>query len=801
MYKVIPALRIDLDADTIDDEVSITTDALGSLRLRVSFSSAGVFEFPPQSLPGVPDPLGVGTALARSADFDGDGAPDLLALLAGQAVYLTSVPISGVPPSLVPDFTIDGATQAFFTTGDFDVDGYADVEVVREDGAWEVLYGSSAGLGGPAGGAPRGPDFDANGFEDLGGAATNVVQGIPGRLIVHDAASVLAIGNADTGERPVGWGMGLGWGNLDGVPGDELVVGAPGEYVEVLATDPTSGVMTNRAFAAPAGSFMGVSVAVGDFDADGRDDLALGASSDFELGGTTHVDGAMLIVRGAPDLMDDPGSWAPTGGTIDPGIFPITGTEREICPVGSGTDCVTLRGAAFGFASVTGDFDCDGYEDLAVGAPSATVGATLVAGAVGVVYGSASGLDPAHRQSFTRASVIFGETPLEGDAFGQELAAGNFDGDSFQGRPCIDLAIASADLDDNAGAVHVLYGGPAGLVDQPVVVNEVTVVRASVFRLGQGGLPAAVSPGPLGSLFGSSLAITRADGDRFDDLVVGAPGDDDARGAVYVLQGSSEGAVTAGHTKWTRGAAAAGSGGLLTGGDWYGVSVGATASGVLMGGTFADVTPLSGGAAVTDAGLVHVFDVTTTTPLQLGGRAFDFTEESGTSTLGVWTLRENARHGISLLRPRPAFVRARARPGRFDLSPFAVSDSGVLLPRGAPDCSSATAEPATLWPPLFQLSPVGVRAQHPAGLPVSVEVLSVRQDERRGLLPDARISGDGSLRLRAERRFYLDGRVYHVGYRATASNGASCEGEVLVCVPVHAGGSCADGGPRWESTR
>ncbi|PCC71252.1 FG-GAP repeat-containing protein [Nannocystis exedens] len=44
------------------------------------------------------------------------------------------------------------------------------------------------------------------------------------------------------------------------------------------------------------------------------------------------------------------------------------------------------------------DFDRDGYEDLAIGAPGENVGSIAGAGAVNILYGSASGLDdPADR--------------------------------------------------------------------------------------------------------------------------------------------------------------------------------------------------------------------------------------------------------------------------------------------------------------------------------------------------------------------------------------------------------------------
>jgi hypothetical protein len=188
-------------------------------------------------------------------------------------------------------------------------------------------------------------------------------------------------------------------------------------------------------------------------------------------------------------------------------------------------------GDQFGSALASGDFNNDGFADLAVGAPTEDVGTITDAGAVSVLYGSNTGLSTAGAQTFTQpVSAVEVD-----DTFGFSLAAGDFDNDGFA-----DLA-AGASFEDvgsavDAGAVSALYG-TAG--------TGLSVTGAQTFTKAQGGGSIAA-----GDAFGFGLAAGDFNNDGDSDLGVGAPfeavGAAVAAGAVSAVPGSTGGLVGSG---------------------------------------------------------------------------------------------------------------------------------------------------------------------------------------------------------------------------------------------------------------
>src|SRR5439155_18894373 len=120
-----------------------------------------------------------------------------------------------------------------------------------------------------------------------------------------------------------------------------------------------------------------------------------------------------------------------------------------------------------------GDFNGDGFSDLAIGAPFEDVGRLANAGAVNVLYGAlrglhANGIGGPDDQFWFQGHDGVDDHPEAGDHFGWSLASGDFNGDGYSdlaiGVPHEDVRLESNHgIVVDAGAVNVLYGSPTGL--------------------------------------------------------------------------------------------------------------------------------------------------------------------------------------------------------------------------------------------------------------------------------------------------------------------------------------------------
>ncbi|MEV5436584.1 FG-GAP-like repeat-containing protein [Streptomyces sp. NPDC052682] len=113
-------------------------------------------------------------------------------------------------------------------------------------------------------------------------------------------------------------------------------------------------------------------------------------------------------------------------------------------------------------SGLSGDFNGDGYRDVAIGAMGADAGSVRNAGAVVVLYGSSSGVSASRKTVITQNSTGVPGAAESGDRFGAALASGDLDGDRYT-----DLVVGSPfeSIGDRqgVGTVTVLWGGPSGL--------------------------------------------------------------------------------------------------------------------------------------------------------------------------------------------------------------------------------------------------------------------------------------------------------------------------------------------------
>ncbi|WCH91576.1 FG-GAP-like repeat-containing protein [Streptomyces moderatus] len=109
------------------------------------------------------------------------------------------------------------------------------------------------------------------------------------------------------------------------------------------------------------------------------------------------------------------------------------------------------------------DFNGDGYSDLAVAAPEATVDGKTKAGYVAVVYGSATGLKTSSKQVISQNTPGVTDSAETADLFGSAVSTADLDQDGFD-----DLLVGVTGEDSveggaETGLVQVVWGGPNGL--------------------------------------------------------------------------------------------------------------------------------------------------------------------------------------------------------------------------------------------------------------------------------------------------------------------------------------------------
>ena len=180
----------------------------------------------------------------------------------------------------------------------------------------------------------------------------------------------------------------------------------------------------------------------------------------------------------------------------------------------------------FGWDFAWGNFNLDGYIDLAIGIPGEDIGRVQDAGAVQILFGSPEGLVVPPGGGLIREGSGAAGSPGRDAAFGFSLAAGDIFGDA-----ATDLVVGAPNSrvrgQISAGTVHVVTMREGG-----------GIVGGREFSQAMTG-----DPVEAGDFFGGTVSVGQFDGSGKEDVAVGVPLEDQRRrtdvGQVHVLRSGS----------------------------------------------------------------------------------------------------------------------------------------------------------------------------------------------------------------------------------------------------------------------
>ncbi|MTH96501.1 FG-GAP-like repeat-containing protein, partial [Roseibium sp. RKSG952] len=428
-------------------------------------------------------------------------------------VYVNDVKVAGLDTVTLDEISAEDGTGVVIegeedgdhtgiaaAAGDFNGDGYTDFVISAdgtddEEGSVYLIYGEEGGL----------PDIDLS----------DVADGIGGFEITPE-----------TDGEDIAIGEHVAFGDFNGDGYEDLLIAGYGTdaYVVLGTGEPLDSVSLDDVATGEGGFKLSyevdpdivlgdVSVTTVDLDADGYDELVIGFDDENT---EDETNGDVYVVEGSADVPD--------------AIY------YEDIENGDGGFAFTTDGEQIGrgWSLSSGDVNGDGFEDLVLGAQTASPDSDsdIETGGAYIFYGSESLPDVTEAINLTESAdgetvtKIVGITDTyDGDGIGGSVAAnGDVNGDGYD-----DILLPTQYTAD--GTAFVILGGE----DLGAVIELENIVE------GDGGYAIQFEDSST-KYYTGTVAMGDANGDGYDDLIITTYDldDDDLDNQVYVVFGQEE---------------------------------------------------------------------------------------------------------------------------------------------------------------------------------------------------------------------------------------------------------------------